>query len=68
MSTILTTIKSSRGTLQLTQFAGNKETEGLMIQVSQGLGGLDKPGYIQLTRPEASQLIIDLDKWLKRTT
>lgn len=74
MSTLLKTIqKSGRDDVELTidQFAG---PNGLMLQLTQGFGGSiamaplplgeDEPGYIQLTKSDASQVVETLKGWL----
>jgi hypothetical protein len=45
--------------LQITQFCGPSK-KGIMLQLTQGTGGMDCPGYIQLTRHDAWQLMIQL--------
>jgi len=75
MSTELKTIENTgrKGVdLQFTSFWGGKE-KGLMIQVTQGLGGTiigreGDPGFILLTIEDAYNTSIELIKWIKNTT
>ena len=39
-----------------------------MIQLTQGFGGLDTPGYIQLTKEEAKEVGQKLIEWAKNGT
>jgi len=68
MSFQITTINKSGPNeldLDVTSFSGGKE-KGMCVQLTQGMGGLDTPGYIQLTREDARTLIHVLNKWLGR--
>ena len=75
MSTQIDTITKSgvKGT-ELT-FVQSKGPKGVMIQLTQGLGGScltplseDEPSYIQLTMLDAYKTIDILAKWLKAVT
>jgi len=68
MSFQITTINKSgpyEADLDITSFCGSKE-KGMCLQLTQGLGGLDTPGYIQLTKDDARTLINVFNKWLGR--
>ena len=65
MATEIEVIKNTGGMrldLTLTQYFGGKEN-GVMLQVTQGTGGRDKPGYIQLTQTDALALAEELRLW-----
>ena len=62
MSTKKFQVSSDRGDITGTEFYGG-ESEGPMIQLTQGTGGLDTPGYIQLTRGQAMTLAKYLNLW-----
>ena len=50
--------------LQLTQYAGTKE---IMIQLTQGFAlEIDDPGFIQLTKDDAEELIEQLQLWVNQ--
>jgi hypothetical protein len=67
MSTEINVIRKSgsKGAqLQVTKFAGPAD-RGPMLQLTQGLGTApDEPGFIQLTRQDAEELISILLSWL----
>ena len=68
MSTDLLRIKNTGvegADLDFVQFWGGKE-KGIMIQLTQGIGGTDSPGYIQLTKEEAKKVGRELIKWARR--
>lgn len=51
--------------LTVTEYWGG-DKNGVMLQLTQGLGGgEDEPGYIQLTKIDAYQMLISVSKWLQ---
>jgi len=69
IATIKCTGKNSYD-LDITRFVG-PDKKGIMLQLTQGLCGYkvfgkikDEPGYIQLTKQDTYQLILELTKWL----
>jgi len=48
----------------VTQFVGSKG-KGKMIQLTQGPGGYNIPGYVQLTRDDATKIARILVDWLE---
>ena len=68
MSTLLTIIqKTGRDEvdLDITEFSGGKNKK-LMIQLTQGVGGFETSGFIQLTQEDAIKTISAISKWLKK--
>ncbi len=67
MSTDIATIKNSgrnKVDLEIIQYSGGPK--GIMLQLTQGFGSaLDEPGYIQLSKDDAEQLVVILNKWLR---
>ena len=54
--------------LDLTAFYGG-DKKGVMLQITQGFGTQidnDEPGFIQLTKRDASYLINELSKWVEK--
>ncbi len=72
MSNLRYTIKKSgrlNRDLDITEFLGSVE-KGVMLQLTQGLPLLsgnnpDEPGFIQLTKNDAKQLVKQLEIWIK---
>ena len=62
MSKEITSMHTKAGRLQLTQYWGGK---GACIQLTQGIGGQNTPGYVQLTQDETMSLIDRLNHWLR---
>lgn len=61
---ILNTGKN-KNEINLTSFDGG-DKNGIMLQITQGFGGLpDEPGFIQLTPKDAYLLISEIAQWLK---
>ncbi len=50
--------------LQVVEFHGGKN-RGKMLQLTQGIGGINTPGYIQLTKKDVYELRNKLSLWLK---
>lgn len=48
--------------LTVTSFRG-PEGKGPMVQLTQGLGGANTPGYIQLTKQDARKVVQELIDW-----
>lgn len=48
--------------LTITQFCG-PTNKGMMVQLTQGVGGQDCPGYIELTEYDAWRLFSRLEGW-----
>lgn len=65
MSGVIRTIQSTgKGDreLELSEFCG-PAGKGIMLQITQGFGGLNEPGFIQLTIGDVTMLISELNKW-----
>lgn len=51
--------------LQVVQFNGGRGIK--YLQLTQGIGSKSDPGFIQLSREDAVQLVQEIDKWLRDT-
>jgi len=65
MATEIAVIANTGGAkrdLTITEYFGGKDN-GIMLQVTQGSGGYDKVGFIQLTQTDAMALAEELRLW-----
>lgn len=62
--TELGNVRAQRGDIDVKQFSMGRDG-GIGLQLTQGPGGNDRPGFIQVSREEAKQLADALSMWLE---
>lgn len=63
MSKLISNTKTSNGDLQISSYCGKEGKR--MLQITQGLGGFDSSGYIQLDTKDTYFVVVELTKWIQ---